>query len=94
MVYLVLRHTVADYGKWKRVFDEDGATRKAAGAMGGMLFRNADKPNEIVILLEWDSKENARKYTQSPDLHQKMERAGVIGIPEVYFLDKAEDLTR
>jgi hypothetical protein len=31
MPYLLISHKVEDYAKWKPVFDEHGATRKASG---------------------------------------------------------------
>jgi len=92
VAYLLVRHTVADYAKWKPVFDEHAAARKAAGCRGGILFRRAGKPNEITILFEWDNLEKAQQSAQSDTLRQAMEQAGVMGIPEVSFLDKIEDL--
>jgi hypothetical protein len=52
MVPLTLRSLghVQDYGKWKAAFDAHGATRKASGSKGGRLLRNAEDPNELVIL--------------------------------------------
>jgi hypothetical protein len=35
MPYLLIRHKVKDYDKWKPVFDEHGSTRKANGSRGG-----------------------------------------------------------
>ncbi len=45
MPYILVRHKVEDYAKWKPVFDEHGAARKAIGSKGGYLFRNIDDPN-------------------------------------------------
>jgi heme-degrading monooxygenase HmoA len=86
MPYLIVRHKVEDYAKWKPVFDAHGATRQAKGSKGGRLFRNADDPNETVILFEWDDLEKARQFAQSDDLRQAMQRAGVADRPDVYFL--------
>jgi hypothetical protein len=53
MPYLLVRHKVEDYERWKPVFDHDhGATREQSGSKGGRILRNADDPNELVILLE------------------------------------------
>ncbi len=90
MPYTLVRHKVEDYAKWKSVFDEHGATRKASGCKGGQLFRNADNPNELVILLEWNETAKARQFVQSDDLRQTMQRAGVTDQPDVYFLDEVE----
>jgi len=90
MAYILVRHKVEDYAKWKPVFDAHSATRKAGGSKGGRLFRNADDPNEVIFLLKWDGIEKARQFVQSEDLRQVMERAGVSDKPDVYFLDKVE----
>ena len=90
MPYILIRHKVADYLKWKPVFDEHGATRQASGSRGGQLFRNATDPNELVILLEWDDLEQARQFAQTEDLRQTMQRAGVADQPDVYFLEMVE----
>ncbi len=90
MPYLLVRHKVEDYARWKPLFDAHGTTRQASGCRGGQLFRNANNPNELVILFEWDNLENARQFTQSSDLREVMQRAGVIEQPDVYFLEAVE----
>lgn len=90
MAYLLVRHRVNDYEAWKPVFDQHGAVRKASGSRGGRLFRSADDPNNLVLLLEWDSLENARQFAQSEDLRQAMQRAGVADQPDVYFLEEVD----
>ena len=90
MPYMLVRHKVLDYAKWKPVYDEHAATRKASGSKGAHLFCNADNPNEIVLLFEWDDLIKARKFAQSEDLIKTMQKAGVIDKPDIYFLDKLE----
>ena len=89
MPYILVRAKFEDYAKWKPVFDEHGATRKASGSKGGYVFRNADDPNELVVLLEWDDLAKARQFAQSDDLRAAMQRAGLTDRPDVYFLDEA-----
>jgi heme-degrading monooxygenase HmoA len=90
MPYLLVRHKVEDFDRWKPVYDEHGATRKATGSLGSQLLRNADDPNEMVILFRWDTLENARRFAQSDDLREAMQRAGVADRPDIYFLDEVE----
>lgn len=94
MPYLLIRHKVADYAKWKPGFDAHGVTRQANGSRGGQLFRNATDPNELVILLEWDDLEKARQFTQSEDLREVMQRLGVVDHPDIYFLKDGEQVSR
>lgn len=93
MAQLIVRHKVKDYAKWKPLFDEHGAIRKAAGSKGGRLFRSEKDPNEVVILFEWDDLGKARKFTESEDLRQRMDRAGVVGKPDLYFLEEIGKFT-
>lgn len=90
MAYILVQQSVADYEKWKPFFDEDGPIRRAGGSKGGLVLRNADDPNHITVLLEWDSLENARAFAGSDELRERMRRAGVTSAPELYFLDEAD----
>jgi heme-degrading monooxygenase HmoA len=90
MAYILVRHKVRDFAAWKPIFDGHGLTRKAAGSRGGFLFRRADNPQEVIVLFEWDSVQNARKFAESQDLKGTMERAGVIDRPDIYFLDQVD----
>ncbi len=91
MVYVVIKHKVEDYSRWKPVFDEHGTTRGKAGCKGGQLFHISDDPNSILILFEWDIKENAMRFIESEDLKKRMQKAGVVGKPEISILEKIED---
>jgi len=90
MAHLIIRHKVADFAKWKTAFDAHADARRKAGSRGGTLYRSADNPNETLIVLEWDSVANARKFTQSSDLQATMKRAGVVDQPTLFFLDDGD----
>lgn len=90
MPYFLVRHKVKDYATWKPVYDEHGAIRKAAGCQGTIVFRMADDPNNVIVLLEWDNLEKAQQFTQSDDLRETMQRAGVLEKPDIYFLNEAD----
>src|SRR5215211_7845845 len=76
MPYVLVRHKVEDYERWKPGFEEHGATRKESGSKGVRLFRNADDPNETVIITEWDDLEKARQFAQSDDFLPRRSRNG------------------
>ena len=91
MPYLFERHKVRDYAHWREVFDADTENREAAGCRGARIFRNAEDPEEVVVLFEWDSLEWARRRIESAGLHEKFEEAGVsggIGQTEFYLLEE------
>ncbi len=93
MVHVVVRHEIEDYAKWKKEFDEGSADRKAAGSQGGAIYRTVDNPNKIAVALVWDTLENAQKFTNSDKIKQAMEKAGVIGAPQIIFSEKSDDVT-
>ena len=93
MPYVMVTHKVADYARWKPIFDADGANRQAAGSKGGQLLRSADDPNEVVLLFAWDL-EQARQYSQKEEVRAKMQEAGVLDPPEISFLEEIEQLSR
>jgi heme-degrading monooxygenase HmoA len=90
MPHILVRAKFEDYARWKPVFDEHAATRKASGSKGGLVFRNANDPNELVVLLEWENLEKAYQFAQSANLREAMQRAGLADQPNVYFLEEVE----
>ena len=90
MPWILVRHKVQEYAKFKPVFDEHGVARKAIGSKGGYLFRNMDDPNEVVILIDVVDLQKAREFVQSEDLRESMEKAGVANQPDVYLLDEVD----
>ena len=92
MPYALVRITFEDYGKWKAVFDEAATLRKVYGSQGVRVFRSVDKPDEAVILGEYEDLEKARQLFQSQELRATTQRAGVVGPPEVDFLDEVDRL--
>ena len=72
MPCMLVRHKVEDHEKRRPVSDDHQATRRESDAKGGFLLRNADDPNEIVVLIEWEGLEDARRFGQSQDLRERM----------------------
>jgi hypothetical protein len=90
MIYLNVRHTVADYAKWREGFDAHEAARRAAGATGvKQVYRDLENPSAITVILEWDNAEKARQFAQDPVLAEVMKNSGITGAPEVRFLNRA-----
>ena len=94
MVHVLLRHKVTDYSRWKEAFDAHLNTRMHAGELGFRLFQGVDDPREVTLLLDWDSVEHARKFMTSADLQAAMEKAGVIGSPDVHYIEDARTVRR
>ncbi len=91
MAHILVHHKVEDYKKWRPFFDDHSSFRSKNGSIGERIFRSANNPNEIFILFEWDSIENAKKFSQSDNLKEIMQKAGVLGMPDFNFI---EDVTK
>ena len=84
--YLVVRHKVADFATWKKVYDSHRAKQKEAGLTERHLMRGTDVPNETIVVFEAADMGKARAFASSADLHETMMRAGVQDKPDVYFM--------
>ena len=89
MAYMFVRHSVKDFDAWKSVFDSFSDLRKRSGELSYQILRQDNGSSSIFALFEWDNLDNARKYAASPELKAGMERAGVTGKPEIFFLEEA-----
>lgn len=87
MGYLLIRHRVADFETWKAAYEAHKEARVLAGLREEKLMRNASDPNDVVILFTSDDRKKAEDFSKSPDLRDVMQRAGVISLPEIVFLD-------
>ena len=87
MAKLFIRHRVADFGKWKIVYDDNEATRIKYGAKKADVFTSTKNPNEIIVVTEWGSKEQAKKFVESSALSDAFKRAGLLGAPEVTYAE-------
>jgi heme-degrading monooxygenase HmoA len=87
MTHLLVRHNVTDFTKWKPVYDAHLAARQQAGLREKNLLRSVNNPNEVVLLFEAEDLQKAQAFTESSDLLAAMQEAGVVGKPEILFLN-------
>ncbi len=91
MASMFIKHRVADYARWKPVFDEHQPLRIEYGTVGHSLHRDADDPNVIIIAFRVNDLNRAKEFAGSEELRSAMERAGVLGPPEIWFADDVEE---
>ena len=87
MTRIYVRHNVADFVKWKAVYDGLDPIRKQFGITKAEVFKNANDANDILVIHEWDNKEQAMKFMGSQDLKNAMAHGGVLSTPEVNFAE-------
>jgi hypothetical protein len=89
MTTLFVRHTVADYAAWRRIFDSFAATQKALGVTDKAVYQAADNANDITVTHEFATLEAAKAFAGSPELKAAMNDAGVTSAPTIWFATRA-----
>ena len=77
MAILVLNFEVDDYDAWKPGFDEDPAGRRESGAIGYVVSRAVDNPNEVFIRVDFPSVEQAKAFRERLLASGAIERGGM-----------------
>jgi len=90
MTYVLAIQKIEDYDKWKKVFDEHGDVRKTKGSKGAIIYGDLNDPKQLMIITEWENMDSAKNFAMAEDLKIAMKKAGVIGLPELYYLEKIE----
>jgi hypothetical protein len=90
MIFIYVRQTIGNLDRCKEAFDSQLAARQAGGATAEcVLLRNADDPQEIIVLMSWRDLRQARLFAQSVSWQIALQQMGVVGLPEVLFLEEA-----
>jgi heme-degrading monooxygenase HmoA len=87
MVTTIAQHKVKDYANWKQVYDSQVALRTSSGMLSDHIYRDASDPNNIAVIINWNSLETAQKFFHSPELKAAMEKSGVLGQANFSFLN-------
>ena len=87
MAKMIVEHKVEDFGKWKSVFDSLAPVHRQFGLTDAQVYQGNGKPNDVVVVTHWGSNDQAKKWSQSPELKDAMQKAGVAGPPNIYFVD-------
>jgi len=86
MTFLMIRHKVEDYEKWKVVYDTHKGTRNEYGVKEKYVLRNIEDTNQVTILFEIADISKSKEFLSSSSLQEAMKKAGVLSKPEFYFL--------
>jgi len=86
-MHMLIRHKVAEFAKWKPVYEDHLAARQKAGLKEVHLLRNIEDSNEVVLLFSVEDADKAKAFAASDDLRHAMQKAGVTDKPDVYFLE-------
>jgi hypothetical protein len=90
MTVVAINHNIADYARWKAVFDE-----VPPSTMGGLFHRinrSVEDPNNITVVAGFPSREAAQAFATNPDLKEAMGRAGATSVPRVEIFEEVESV--
>ena len=83
---LVIHQMVADYAKWRPVYDAHQSARDEAGLTNCHVRSTTDNPNDVFVACEMADLAKAKAFTASKSLADAMKTAGVVGKPDFTFL--------
>jgi hypothetical protein len=87
-VRMFVRHDVADYGVWKKGYDNYAPMQKKAGVYFKAAYRSVDNPNDVTVIHDFHSLEKAKAFADSADLKAAMSKLGVKGAPQIWYTTK------
>ena len=89
MATMIVRHRVANFESWKKVFDSMKDLRNSQyNWLGSEVLRDDADPNLVTIINRVKDVASAKRYGASADLKEGMAKAGVISAPDVTFLNE------
>lgn len=83
----LIKHKVKDYAAWKALFDSDDSARLANGLHTYVVGRGADDSTIVVVALKVDDLDKGKAFAKDPRLKTVMQKGGVVGAPEVSFIN-------
>ncbi len=84
--YVIVRHSVRNFSEWKTGYDDHAPTRAAARLTEKHVLQDADDPNMVTLIFEAEDLKHAKEFSNSDDLREVMQKVGVLGKPDIYFL--------
>jgi uncharacterized protein (DUF1330 family) len=80
---LIVRHKVADYAAWSKVYREVDALRAQHGCTAERVLQLPGDANDLLVTHEFPTLAQAESFAADPDLKAAMERSGVSGAPRI-----------
>jgi len=88
VTHLHLGFKIEDYERWKQGYDESAEHRKETGEVSYKVFRNAEDPNTVSVLSVYETAEQIQSWIDSPELHDKMKKAGITEMGQMIMLEE------
>lgn len=89
MVRMFARHPVADFAKWHDGYKAQADFRAANGVTAGIVYQNADDPNDVTVIHDFASADVAKAFVGNAELKAIMQELGVTGPPTIWITEEA-----
>jgi len=91
MYILQIEHPVPSYEGWKKAFDSDPVGRQRGGVLRHKIFRKVDKPNYVIIELEFDKLDKAENFLVSLQKLWERVEGTVMNSPQARIIELIEN---
>ncbi len=89
----IIQHPIADYARWRPIFDADDSARKSYDITTIGVGRGIDNPNQIIMFFRMEDTAKANACMMRPELKVVMDSAGVTGPPNVEYVNTVRNDT-
>ena len=89
MTRLFVRHTVADYSTWRKVYDAFDTQRRPLGVKAHGVYRLVGNDNDVTAWHDFETPGQAKAFMASDALKNAMKNAGVQGAPSMWITNEA-----
>lgn len=83
--HLFVRHDVADYAAWRKVYDGFAATAREWGATEQGVYQSTDNANDVTVCHTFKTVAKAKAFGASAELKVAMQKAGVKGPAQIWY---------
>ena len=91
MAWTHIRHRVEDYPKWKEGFDSTAEYKRSHGWKGYRLYAIEGDNNNVLVMEEFETEDQAREFLGSDYLKDVMSSAGVSDQPDIWVVEELEE---
>jgi hypothetical protein len=92
MIRMLCRNKVADFGKWKTVFDSHKEAHRQAGLKLESLWRGLEDPNQVFFVFAVADLERAKAFITAPEAARAGRDSGVLE-GDYWFVKESGDMS-
>jgi hypothetical protein len=83
---IIVMHSVEDYGSWRVEYDQFDEVRRASGIVGHAVSQEFGNPNHVIVYHQAEDLAALHAFVDSAELANAMQDAGVVGDPDIRFI--------